>query len=83
MKNNIFSLKNGIASCNMKLSGMQKAFYEIADKAIITADSSKFERSGFIKLFEVTPLCTFVTDSALNKEIYNLYKEKGIDIINS
>lgn len=75
------SLKNGVASCNLELAGMQKTFAEIADSVIILADSSKFERSGFIKLFDISPLCTFVTDSSINEEIVEFYKEKGIDII--
>jgi len=77
------SLKNGISSCNPKLAGVQKTYFKIADKIIILADSRKFESTGFIKLADVTPLCTFVTDKSLNKEIHSLYKEKGIDIINS
>lgn len=77
------SLKNGISSCNHKLAGIQKTYFKIADKVIILADSRKFESSGFIKLSDVTPLCTFVTDRSLNKEILDLYKEKGISVINS
>ncbi len=77
------SLKNGITSCNPKLATVQKTYFKISDKVIIMADSSKFESSGFIKLSDVTPLYTFVTDKSLNKEIYDLYKEKGLNIINS
>ncbi len=76
------SLKTGISCCNPKLAGIQKSYFKITDKVIILADSSKFESTGFIKLSDITPLCTLVTDKSLNPEIYNLYREKGIDIIN-
>ena len=52
-----------------------------ADKVIILADSSKFEKASLIKLCDVSPEHIYVSDSKLPDSIFELYKENNLTIL--
>ena len=75
------SLKNGVMSCEMDLYSVQCAYKNNADRVIFVADSSKFEKSGLAKICDMDIQYEFVTDSKINHEIYQMYRENNIKIV--
>ena len=51
-----------------------------SDKVHILADSSKFEKTGLLKLDSMKTEYVYVTDSSLQGDVVNLYKENNIEI---
>ena len=74
------SLKNGVGDFIPEAVAVQKAYLEIADKAVILADSTKFEKSAFLKICDTNSSYTFITDSGLDDSIYKLYKNNTISL---
>lgn len=74
------SLKHGVADFIPEAAAVQKAYIQIADKVVILADSSKFEKTAFIKLCDTCSAYTFVSDSDLDSNICQLYQNNGIPL---
>lgn len=74
------SLEHGIFDYQKELYQIQKQMIKSADKVFMLADSSKFEKTGFLKLGETETEHVYITDSQLPDAIVNLYKENGITV---
>lgn len=75
------SLQYGITDFNEEFIPVQKCFVNNTDKVIVLADSWKFEIASRYKICDMNSDITVVTDSRLDNDIFNLYKENGMDII--
>lgn len=75
------SLEGGICDFESKLYDVQKQLLKISDTAFFLADSSKFEKKALLKLDDVKSEYVFVTDSKINDEIVEIYRENGIEIM--
>jgi DeoR/GlpR family transcriptional regulator of sugar metabolism len=75
------SLKYGVADFIPDVVAVQKAYLDIADRAVITADSSKFEKTALVKICNAASPYTFITSSDLDDNIYTMYRNKGIILI--
>ena len=60
---------------------MQKEVLKRADKIFIIATSNKFEKNGLLKICDVSPEYTFITDKKLTLDQETVYLENGIKII--
>lgn len=74
------SLKYGISDFIPECVAVQKAYLDIADKAVILADNTKFEKSAFIKICSTESQYAIITDNGLDDSIYQLYREYNIPI---
>lgn len=74
------SLEYGIFDYQKDIYQMQKQLLKSADKVFVLADSSKFEKTGLLKLCDMKTDYIYITDSLLNKQILDLYKENDINI---
>lgn len=74
------SIQYGIMDYDRNLYSVQQKMIERSDRTVFCADSDKFEKSGLFKLADVREGCTIVTDSALEDEIFNLYRENQISV---
>ncbi len=74
------SLDKGIYDYQKEIYQIQKKMLKSADKVFILADSSKFEKTGLLKLSDMKTDYVYVTDSGLNKQVLDLYKENDIKI---
>lgn len=74
------SLEYGICDYHKDLYQIQKQMMASSDKVHILADSSKFEKSGLLKLDSMKTEYVYVTDSSLQGDVVNLYKENHIQI---
>ena len=52
-----------------------------ADKIIVLADSSKFEKTSLCKLCDLKPEHIYITDKNLPDTIYDLYRENNITLL--
>lgn len=75
------SLSLGIFDFHINLTDVQHTLLEIADKVIVLADSSKFEKTSMVKLAPVSPEHIYVTDSKLSDSIFELYKENNLTVL--
>ena len=55
---------------------------ERAQQVIVAADSSKFCVVSLLKVANFNDIDMIITDSKLNKNILNKYREHGIEVIN-
>ncbi len=75
------SLKNGICDLNPQLSEIQKKLFSIGDEIVILADSSKYEKSALLKVSDMNPCYTYISDTKLSEEIKAVYRNNDINII--
>lgn len=75
------SIRNGICDYIPELVQIQQMYIKKADKVFVLADSSKFEKSAFVKTSDVNPKYTYISDSGLNNSIRGLYSENNVEII--
>lgn len=74
------SIEYGICDFQQELYPVQKQLMRSADQVYILADSSKFEKTGLLKLDDMKPEYIYITDGALPAEVVSLYRENGLDI---
>ncbi|WP_293960108.1 DeoR/GlpR family DNA-binding transcription regulator [uncultured Fusobacterium sp.] len=75
------SLKDGLTDFPLKEVDIQKCMIKYSKELIILANSQKFETSALIKVADLNNVKIIITDSKLDKNIYENYKENGIEII--
>ena len=61
---------------------VKKKMIERAQQVIVAADSSKFCVVSLLKVANFNDIDMIITDSKLNKNILNKYREDGIEVIN-
>lgn len=74
------SLNFGISDHIHELIGIQRAMLGIADEIYVLVDSFKFETCAPLKICDLDPEYTYLTDSGLSEEIFNTYQKAGIRI---
>ncbi len=75
------SLDQGICGYQQDFLLLEQKLLDIADHTCILADSSKFEKNALLKLDDMRPEYTYVTDSGLPGELRRLYEENGLRVI--
>ena len=74
------SLEHGVCDYRNEFYEVQKAMLNCSDNIFILADSSKFEKKALLKLCDMRNDYIYITDSALPRELKELYKENNIKI---
>jgi len=75
------SLKFGLTDCQEAMTQVQRAYISRSSQVYVLAYSQRFETAESIKLDDVNPAYTYITDAALPTEIYNSYKERNLTVI--
>ncbi|TCP96499.1 DeoR family transcriptional regulator [Cricetibacter osteomyelitidis] len=75
-----FDLDLGLTTFN-EVHGVSKAMCNAAAKIIVLTDSSKFNRRSPNVVCPIEKINTLITDSGLDKKIYQALLEKGINVI--
>lgn len=75
------SLQYGIMDYDRDIFHVQRKMMEQADRTVFLADSGKFEKSGLLKLSDMGEDTVLVTDSGLETELYDLYRENRVCVI--
>lgn len=74
------SMQYGIMDYDRDLYCVQQKMMELSDRTVFCADSGKFEKSGLLKLADVREGCMIVTDSALEDEVFGLYRDNQVRV---
>ncbi len=79
--NSAISLKYGLFDFQKDLLDIQKEYINCADEIFVLADSSKFEKTGLLKLCDMAEDYTYITDSNLSSQLKNMYSQNGFKVI--
>lgn len=77
---NGISIKEGITTPNIIEAQAKKAMVECANKIIIVADNSKFEKVCFSLICPIEKITAIVTSGCIEKETIDNLKSVGVDI---
>jgi DeoR/GlpR family transcriptional regulator of sugar metabolism len=75
------SLDNGIMESNEPESELKKTMVKQAEKVILLADHTKFNKTAFIKLFDFSYIDYIITDYEPAANWLELFKEHNIQLI--
>lgn len=76
-----FSLSNGLATHLVEGAEIVRCMVRQADRAVLLAGSSKFERRGFVHVLPLAEIDTIITDGGLAAEARRAIEELGIELI--
>ena len=75
------SIRSGAMNYSYPLTQVQRKMLAIANQVLFLADSSKFERIARLKITDLRPEYTLITDSSLPEEMLRFYQNSGISIM--
>jgi DeoR family fructose operon transcriptional repressor len=75
------SLKNGLSAYDNNECNVSKTVTNSADKAFLLCDSTKIEKESFYIFAPLSIIDTIITDSDVDMNIAESYKEADIDLI--
>ena len=70
----------GITTTDIREADLNKAMMKAARKTIVLADSSKFGRSGFVKIADFDEIDMLITDSNLPDKAASILESMGVDL---
>ena len=71
----------GITDSNERDSEIKKAFFNAANKKVLAVDSSKFDRTSFVKVCSIGEVDTIVTDRDPGDRWRERIKNAGVELI--
>src|SRR5947209_5535268 len=74
-------LEAGVTDTSSEIARVKRGMLNAARQAILVADSSKWQRSGFIKVTPFTSFHTIVTDAELPAEARAAIQRAGTELI--
>lgn len=81
MSSKELSLDNGIMESNELESELKKKMVQQAEKVILLADHTKFNKTAFIKLFDFSYIDYIITDREPGANWLDLFNEHNIQVI--
>lgn len=78
---NGISIEEGITTPNFTEAQTKKAMMNVANKVIIAADSSKFNKVSFSVISPIRAVSSIITSGDLDKEILRDFEDAGVEII--
>ena len=76
-----FDLDHGLTDSTVEIAQMKRAMIRAARQVILLTDSSKWGRTGFIKVAPLTEIDTIITDTKLPAEARTAIERLGIELI--
>lgn len=74
-------LENGMTDSTTEIAQVKRAMLRVARQVILLADSSKWGRSGFIKVAPLSEVDTIITDEGLPAETRAAVERMGIELV--
>lgn len=71
----------GITTTDIREAELNKVMMRAAQKVIVLADSSKFNRRGFSKIADLDDVDLIITDAGISPVLRNSLEEHGIELI--
>lgn len=76
-----FSLEGGLTANHTELAEICRKIANSCDEVYLLADSSKFNRHGFVHIDAIDCIGTFITNTEFSKEEQDQFIEKKINVI--
>jgi len=70
-----------ISNVNIEEVSIKRAMIKAADRTILVVDSSKFGKSGFVKICDLRDIDVIITDSAISNEVREMIKAQNVEVI--
>jgi DeoR/GlpR family transcriptional regulator of sugar metabolism len=74
-------LDYGVTDSTMEIAQVKRAMVRAAREVIVLADSSKFQRKGFIRVIPFTTISTLITDHAMPDDHAAHLKQQGVRVL--
>lgn len=71
----------GVTDTSLEIAQVKRAMVRVARRVILLADSSKWQRTGFIKVVPFDGIHTVVSDTALPSEARAAMERAGIEVL--
>lgn len=75
------SLENGITDQRMDEVKIHNKMMQASKQIIVLADNSKFEEVSLIKVCNLSDIDVIVTDEKINKDLLQIYRDKGYNLV--
>ena len=72
---------NGITDSNERDAEIKKAFFKSANRKLLAADSSKFDKSSFVKVCGFHEVDTIITEHKPNELWLDRLKQNSVEIV--
>ena len=72
---------NGLYGANVTEAGTDRRILQAADKLVVLADSSKFDRRGPVRLADADQISTLITDKNAPRAALKTLRTRGVEII--
>jgi DeoR/GlpR family transcriptional regulator of sugar metabolism len=76
-----FSVANGLSTHLVEGAEVVRHMVAQSDRAVLLADSSKFERRGFVRVLGLADIDTIITDAGLSPEATRAIEKLGVEVI--
>lgn len=71
----------GITTTNLREAELNRVMIQAAQKVIVLADSSKFNKRGFSKIADIDEIDLVITDDGIAPQLARQLEERGLDLI--
>lgn len=76
-----FTLEHGLTTHLMENAEIVRQMCRQATKSVLVADSSKFGKQGFVRIFPLSEIDVLITDGGLPASAVSAIEEMGIEVI--
>jgi DeoR family galactitol utilization operon repressor len=76
-----FTLEHGLTTHLMENAEIVRQMCRQATKSVLVADSSKFGKQGFVRIFPLSEIDVLITDKGLPLSAITAIEEMGIEVI--
>lgn len=77
---NGISVKKGISTPNIDMARMKSVLIELADEIILLSDSSKLDKSTFVRFADLGQIDFLITDSNADRDYVELLRHEGLEV---
>ena len=76
-----FDAETGVTDSNDRDSQIKKAFFASAKKKILAVDSSKFDRTSFVKICDIKDVDVIATNEDPGENWRNIIEQQGVELV--
>ncbi len=73
--------ETGVTDSNERDAHIKKAFFASAKKKILAADSSKFNKTSFVKICDIKDVDVIVTNEEPGENWKNIIEQQGVELV--
>lgn len=75
-----FDLEYGLSTTNLLEANLNRAMIRAAQKTVVLADSTKFDRRGFSRICDIDEVDQVITDRGIPQHILDALCQRGVEV---